>query len=100
MAQAERWRATSLRHAICSGGAAHHGLGAVGAAARVDGNFAQALGTLLGGWIRRLLAAIHAGDEGIYRENHKEVDNRGDQNERDRSEKRRVGKECRSRWSP
>src|SRR5579863_10144822 len=66
-----------------SGGAAHDRLGAVGAAAGFYGNFAEAFRALLGGGIGRLLAAVHAGDQGIDREDDEEINDRGDQDEGD-----------------
>ena len=61
------------------GGSSQDGLGAVGAAAGVDGNLAEAFGAFLGGGIGGLLAAIHAGDESIYGSDHEEINRRGNQ---------------------
>src|ERR1700757_2429324 len=73
--------ASNVSTKLC--GAAHHGLGAVGAAAGVDGDFAEAFWALLSGGVGRLLAAVHAGDQSIDWENDEEVDDGCDQDEGD-----------------
>ena len=64
-------------------GASQDGLGAVGAAAGVDGNLAEAFGTFLGGGIGRGFAAMHARDQSVYGSDYKEVDRSGNQEEPD-----------------
>jgi len=55
----------------------------VGAAAGVDGNFAQAFGTFLGGGVGRFFTFVHAGHERVDRSDYEKVDGGGDQEERD-----------------
>jgi hypothetical protein len=49
---------------------------------RFDRNFAHALGTLLGRWIGRLFAAVHPCDQGVHGQHDKEINGRGNQDER------------------
>jgi hypothetical protein len=53
----------------------------MGAAARVYGNFAQALRTLFGARVGRFLATVHAGNERIHWQHHKKVNHGRDQHE-------------------
>src|ERR1700690_542227 len=68
-----------------SGGLAHDRLRTVGAAPRIDGDFAQAFRTLLGSRIGRGRVLAATSDQSVDRGHHEEVNRGGDQKEADHS---------------
>ena len=79
-------RRASVAEETESGSVRHdHGLSAMSTAARVNGNFAQALGTLSCRRVGRGRFAPHAGNQHVDGRDHKKVNGGRDQKERDDS---------------